>query len=178
MQIAQARGWNEIKISGSEKFRQEVWLEASVRGMAVKGYTPNEADKAQVNKRISEIKPNQVENVATVFADAKKPTPPEKVQTEIADSKYKRMADAFAKEPTIEALKKYPELAGAVAVAVAIDKQAQAAGMTPEQRAIGAAYVREKLANSIERGDIPPPVIIRVPVEVKREASEDIEVTR
>ena len=178
VQIAQARGWNEIKISGSEKFRQEVWLEASVRGMAVKGYTPNEADKAQVNKRISEIKPNQVENVATVFADAKKPTPPEKVQTEIADSKYKRMADAIAKEPTIEALKKYPELAGAVAVAVAIDKQAQAAGMTPEQRAIGAAYVREKLANSIERGDIPPPVIIRVPVEVKREASEDIEVTR
>ena len=84
-------------------------------------------------------------------------------------AEFKRMAMAFGSEGFADVLKKYPQLAGAVAVAVAIDKQAQEAGMTPEQRAVGATYVREKLANSIERGQIPPDVTIRVPVEVKRE---------
>lgn len=83
-----------------------------------------------------------------------------------ADSaaEFKRMAAAFANESAADALKKYPQLAGAVAVAAAIDKQMEIAGRTPEERAIGAAHVHQKLTNSIERGEIPPPVTIRTQV--------------
>jgi len=86
-----------------------------------------------------------------------------------ADSaaEFKRMAAAFANESAADALKKYPQLAGAVAIAAAIDMQAQAIGQTPEQRAIGAAYVHQKLTKSIERGEIPPPVTIRTQEQVK-----------
>ena len=61
VRIAEARGWDEIKVSGSETFRREVWLEAASRGMQVKGYTPSEQDKAQLIKRASERPANDIE---------------------------------------------------------------------------------------------------------------------
>jgi hypothetical protein len=178
VKIAQARGWDEIKISGSEKFRQEVWLEASTRGMEVKGYTPTDLDKAQLAKRVSEIGANKIEKANIPFRGRENEALATKAETAKPDSENKRMADTFAKESSVDALKKYPQLAGAVAIASAIDKQAEAAGLTPEQRAIGAARVRQNLTNSIERGDIPPPVKMLVPVEVKNEAKEDREFSR
>lgn len=61
VRIAEARGWDEIKVSGSETFRREVWLEAASRGMQVKGYSPTEQDKAQLAKRASERPANDIE---------------------------------------------------------------------------------------------------------------------
>ena len=61
VRIAEARGWDEIKVSGSETFRREVWLEAASRGMEVKGYSPSEQDKAQLAKRASERPANNLE---------------------------------------------------------------------------------------------------------------------
>ncbi|UVW30691.1 LPD7 domain-containing protein [Massilia sp. H6] len=49
--IARARGWDEIRVSGSETFRKEAWLEAAAHGMHVKGYTPSDVDKAALAKR-------------------------------------------------------------------------------------------------------------------------------
>lgn len=59
--IAEARGWDEIKVSGTESFRKEVWREAASRGMHVKGYTPTEQDKAALDKQISTSEANKVE---------------------------------------------------------------------------------------------------------------------
>lgn len=59
--IARARGWDEIKVSGSETFRKEVWLEAAAHGMHVKGYTPTEIDKAELAKRTRDVEANKVE---------------------------------------------------------------------------------------------------------------------
>ncbi|PZP28014.1 MAG: hypothetical protein DI603_20170 [Roseateles depolymerans] len=42
--VAQARNWSGLRVSGSEDFRRLVWLEASVRGVKVVGYEPNPAD--------------------------------------------------------------------------------------------------------------------------------------
>lgn len=59
--IARARGWDEIKVSGTETFRKEVWLEAAAHGMQVKGYTPSEIDKAELAKRTRDVEANKVE---------------------------------------------------------------------------------------------------------------------
>lgn len=48
VKVALARGWDEIKVTGSETFKREVWFEAAASGMSVKGYTPNDADKARL----------------------------------------------------------------------------------------------------------------------------------
>ncbi len=67
VRIAEARGWDDIKVSGSETFRREVWLEAAARGMEVKGYSPSEQDKAKLAKRASELPANNLEKVGKNF---------------------------------------------------------------------------------------------------------------
>lgn len=42
--VAQARNWKGLRVSGSEDFRRLVWLEASIRGVKAVGYEPNPAD--------------------------------------------------------------------------------------------------------------------------------------
>ena len=44
--IAQHRSWKEVELRGSEEFRRTVWLEASVRGLSVRGYEPDPIDRA------------------------------------------------------------------------------------------------------------------------------------
>lgn len=43
--IAAARGWDSMKVTGTEAFRRAVWLEAASRGIAVVGYKPTEAER-------------------------------------------------------------------------------------------------------------------------------------
>lgn len=54
VEIAQARGWTEIRARGSEDFRRNVWLKAQARGIEVKGYEPKEADLAVLEKQLRE----------------------------------------------------------------------------------------------------------------------------
>jgi hypothetical protein len=61
VRIAHLRGWEDIKVKGSEEFRRQVWMEASLQGMHVKGYKPSEADKALLEKRERENPVNAVE---------------------------------------------------------------------------------------------------------------------
>jgi putative DNA primase/helicase len=51
VKIAEARGWEEIRVRGTEGFRREVWLEASAKGIHVDGYKPSELDKAELERR-------------------------------------------------------------------------------------------------------------------------------
>ena len=312
VRIAEARGWDEIKVSGSETFRREVWLEAASRGMHVKGYEPSEQDKAHLVKRSNERQANHVEstespakakdfrvgendhdktvpnrggiptaettastpNAHTAAQAPAKPEPQAQAPERTADDKaikgtvgvlvahgadkylhdekntasyfvttrdgkgvektswgvdLKRaieesgakigekvavanegnqavtfkvpvrddsgkvvgqetkdakrntwnvhMAESFAKEPPTEAVKKYPELAGAYATVAAIDKKAEADGLDERQRAVVNAKVRELVTNSIERGDIPN-TKLREDREVTRPRSNERDYSR
>ena len=44
--MAEAKGWGNIKITGNATFRREVWLQAEIHGIKVKGFTPKESDLA------------------------------------------------------------------------------------------------------------------------------------
>lgn len=46
--IAEARKWPSIKVSGTKEFRATVWLEASLRGIKVDGYVPSDLEKARL----------------------------------------------------------------------------------------------------------------------------------
>lgn len=58
-----------------------------------------------------------------------------------------------------------------------MDKKAEADGLTPAQRAVVTARVRQNVVNSIERGDIPE-VMVKEEIEVKRDAREEKEYSR
>lgn len=180
VRIAEARGWDEIKVSGSETFRKEVWLEAAQRGMHVKGYNPSEQDKAELAKRMSQTDANKVEKGTAQFRARETDEAKEaKAQPEQPkpESPNKRMAESFAKDSPEEAAKKHPELAGAAAAVASMEKKAEADGLNAQQRAVVMARVRQNVVNSIERGQIPE-VKVKEEIEVKREVKAEKEHAR
>lgn len=43
--IAQARGWRQITVTGTERFRKEAWFAAKLSGLEVKGYQPTQFEQ-------------------------------------------------------------------------------------------------------------------------------------
>jgi len=59
--LAEAKGWKSITVSGHPHFKRQVWLESSIRGLDVKGYKPNEKDIADLNAKQSRTAKNTIE---------------------------------------------------------------------------------------------------------------------
>lgn len=56
--IAQARGWRIIELRGTEAFRQNMWREAALRGIEVRGYEPTQAEILQVQRALKKWQPS------------------------------------------------------------------------------------------------------------------------
>jgi hypothetical protein len=52
--IAEARGWREITVQGTERFRKEAWFAANAAGIQARGYTPTEFEQARLVRRLGE----------------------------------------------------------------------------------------------------------------------------
>lgn len=51
--IAQARGWSDITVTGTKKFRREAWRIATVSGLIVRGYRPTEFEKQKLVRELA-----------------------------------------------------------------------------------------------------------------------------
>jgi hypothetical protein len=51
--IAQARGWSDITVSGTERFRKEAWFAARLAGLKVRGYTPTEFEQGRLIRNLA-----------------------------------------------------------------------------------------------------------------------------
>ena len=47
---AQERGWEAIRVKGSEEFQRQAWIAATARGIKAIGYEPTQGDRAAVNE--------------------------------------------------------------------------------------------------------------------------------
>jgi hypothetical protein len=61
--MADAKGWQKMKVSGHKDFRREVWLEASSRGIEVSGFKPSKDDLLKLQDRKEKDVNNSVERV-------------------------------------------------------------------------------------------------------------------
>jgi hypothetical protein len=59
--VAEARNWSALRVSGNEEFKRMVWLEASVRGVKAIGYEPNPADLEVLQKQREARLTNRIE---------------------------------------------------------------------------------------------------------------------
>lgn len=48
IELASAKGWSSVKLSGSDEFRREAWLHARVKGFEVSGYEATPVDLARL----------------------------------------------------------------------------------------------------------------------------------
>lgn len=75
--VAEARNWRALRVSGNEDFKRMVWLEASVRGVKTLGYEPNPADLEVLKKErearlVNRIEPAREDRPATAATSAEK----------------------------------------------------------------------------------------------------------
>jgi hypothetical protein len=61
--VAEARNWRTLRVSGNDEFRQMVWLEASVRGVKTLGYEPNTADLERLKIEREQRQSNRIEHL-------------------------------------------------------------------------------------------------------------------
>jgi putative DNA primase/helicase len=66
--IAKERGWTEIAITGTERFRQEAWQQARLSGLAVRGYRPSELERAQLARVIARERDDKPNTPSTQFS--------------------------------------------------------------------------------------------------------------
>ena len=132
--IAEARGWDELRVKGTEGFRREVWLEASAKGIHVDGYKPTETDKGELERRNAYTRDrNSVEKRSELF---KRSTPEEGVRRD-------------------------PSLASAYGAAHLAELVA-AKHIHPESRPGFEESVRDKIAQKLDAGR-PVDVKLKVP---------------
>jgi hypothetical protein len=59
--VAEARNWQSVRVSGNEEFKRLVWLEASLRGVRALGYEPQLADHELLKRERESRAINRVE---------------------------------------------------------------------------------------------------------------------
>lgn len=74
--VAEARNWRSLRVSGNEDFRRMVWLEASVRGVKTLGYEPNPADLEVLKKERESRLVNRIEPARDAAGDKAAGTAP------------------------------------------------------------------------------------------------------
>jgi hypothetical protein len=50
VELARAKGWETIRVAGSDKFKAEAWFHASSAGLRVEGYEPTEQDLERLGR--------------------------------------------------------------------------------------------------------------------------------
>ena len=60
---AQERGWEAIRIKGSEEFQRQAWIAATARGMKAVGYEPTQGDRAAVNEERARLHRDEVKSL-------------------------------------------------------------------------------------------------------------------
>lgn len=57
VEVARAKNWNEVTLSGTDEFKRAAWLEARLNGLEVRGYEARAADQQMLQDRLQESRP-------------------------------------------------------------------------------------------------------------------------
>ena len=140
VELAVAKGWKELKVTGSESFRRSVWLEAAKRGMAIRGYEP----KPQDELLLQEMKAQSPRTVSVHQLG------PDRART-------------FTEQTQDEALRIYPELQKAYAGRASIYQWIDANIPDPQKQIELRAEIDRGMAERLTKGEIPSVVVLPEP---------------
>ena len=157
--LADSKGWTDIKVTGNEQFRREVWQEANVRGIEVVGYNPTEQDKRDLDKRLASIeaapRDNQSERenaaiapkVATASIGETSSANPEVAK------RREELATSYRDDPRDVAVGKHPELDGLYKLEGAANQFAETsiADRTSQEKFV--SQVRDRGLDELSRGN-------------------------
>ncbi len=135
LDVAQSRGWTSLHVRGSAAFKQEAWIEAQARGLAVKGYEPTADDRRNLaTRRAARAQRAEAEPGATI-------QPPQ--ENTLTNTSQPHQHQAQAVQPTQPAA---PVSVPAPAASAA--SQAGEGSQRPDRKADGAAKAAEPGADA------------------------------
>lgn len=137
IELAIAKGWTDIKVSGSESFRRSVWLEAAKQGLPIRGYQPMPQDELHLQETLAR----------------------EPLKVKATDPGISR-SRAFAEQTREDALKTYPELEVVYEGKASIDRWIDANIATPQKQADLRMAVSRGMTERLAKGEIPTVVVL------------------
>lgn len=72
VELAKAKGWEAIQVTGTEKFRAEAWFHARMEGLQVIGYEPTPRDLERLETSQSRAEKSALETAADVVESRRK----------------------------------------------------------------------------------------------------------
>ena len=97
-EIAVARGWKELEVTGTKDFQRSAYVEAVSRGLKVRGYEPTQKD-LEILQRREERREADRNPVVQAFLAAES-----KKDQESASKKYPQLKAAFAADAAAKAI--------------------------------------------------------------------------
>jgi len=186
VEIAIARGWNDVTIKGTESFRRAAWMEASRSGLKVVGYVPTPLDltdlasrpgKNALEKGIAKERPHGLDQTDSKLAAGDLKTSARDQSSSSAtfsvlDSELGAKARSFDNDKPSTVVKKHPDLAPAYGVIDAAKKFAESnLPETAREEFVGLA--RRHVLNKIISGDaIVGPKVYTAPAKARNDARE------
>ena len=80
VEIAHSRGWTEVTVTGTERFRQEAWRQARMAGLNVRGYKPSDIEQAQLIRTLARNLTHSAERADSISSEGAsaplRPVPP------------------------------------------------------------------------------------------------------
>jgi hypothetical protein len=74
VELAHAKNWESLRVKGTDEFKREVWLAASLRGLDVEGYQPRAIDVTRLAELRGEFQPKPRNSIEQGLDREKKPT--------------------------------------------------------------------------------------------------------
>lgn len=129
--VAEARNWRALRVSGNEDFKRLVWLEASVRGVKAVGYDPQQSNLELLRREREARQVNRIE-----------PAPPEKTAT-AGDASTNGTGKQSARGN-----------GGRKAVLAALEAVLVSKGVPAKQREAVMAAAADNLAQRLSKGEV------------------------
>ena len=173
--IAQTRGWQEITVSGTERFRKQAWREATALGVAVKGYVPSEFERARVIRALVRA-PGREASDSPAPRSAEVVAPQPSPAQEQARNESRADAARVFRDRKIDpqrGARKHPELLKGYLSRHAAEQFAKRHIADLEDQKTFVSLVSEAIADSVARGDRLPSIRVR-----ERETARDREAAR
>lgn len=187
--LAEAKGWTNIKVTGNNKFKREVWIEANIKGIDVKGYSPSEQDKRDLDNSLNSIsavdrnKKSEKSNkfiaptAGTGIGETKSTNPiVAKKQAALVNSDNhleKSLKKIYISQPKQEVLKNHPELEPVYKIELAAKQFANSRINNKPSREKFVSGVRNNAIGAIANGQKLPELKQNV-IQPSKEASANV----
>jgi Large polyvalent protein-associated domain 7 len=106
IEIAHSRGWTEVTVTGTERFRQEAWRQARLEGLAVRGFRPTDEQQAQLVRALARNLARQGDAISAPTDPVpapqqapREPAAPDRAQEQVTGKLIDHGRDAYRHDP-------------------------------------------------------------------------------